>query len=1461
MGVLQQLPDDLRSPPSCYSYDALELLAELLRCDEASRGLLLDQASRVGSARRAAARDLFRSSTASSFISKTLPLFVLNNAGYVSAVPEVSFSATQLQLLIPREFAVYLVSTAAASIHLTQAAAADRYPGTISPDAVYTKLLEAGYWAGSRKVGSLSRIYIAELLHTKLYCRPATGWTGSDDTGDIGAWLPRTLSLLEQSHADVSSYPCLRPWIEMIPSGWASLHTDFTKLRSFQVATDSQAMLLPKAELAGRDSLLKALEVNASCSICTRDVSLISAGVIVRRYECIRSGAPETRAEKLAAKKVAQAAAADSLTMLQKLGAKAVGTAANDLVHGLGSISAAPLPAPEPAAQKRVSRAAVVGAGPDAASQSSSPLGCSCKYRLRVYWPVVGGLALVVKSGGHSGHTLGSADDATHLGVPPIVEEMIKDSESIPGGMTVNLCQRAVQAGNRQLSYRNRAAVRRLNMWRPQEPLRGLTANSSFSSPARARGLYSGLAVSLARPDDISGIATRVLSLHTEQAQEDADRTLCGQCNVDTRSEINIVHCSQCLSVYHATCAHGNTEPVGGVASVSLEQWICLQCSSENDAHDGTGNDADGENTTTQSVVGRSPGWLPQPDGESCPGSLLTRPQAEHLFRVFKPPVLQQAQGGPDSTHDASASVASHPIPSIFDFAGALTQLPHRVSCYAHPTDPRVSTLRGSMKRASRNGNTNADDTVQNVQQLSDAGWAVVRPSIASDTSSPDSVLLGLCVVIMSPDMRAFVASETARGAQHLRTRICDATFSIGNHNLQLFGVLAIDHETGIAVPVAWFIIGKPTDTDAIAWCLEKCDEAGIPPAFITMFDKDVKEFNATAKVAASRWHSQAGRAAHQAVVEALAPLAAAATPTHITLASSVLERTPGGSLYNKRMLPPKPSQLPDFLALGALTNEQGLALRGIFKQELFEYGPVLLGLAHIMHERLTTRNVPSSADTTYHSWHSAMRHLLPFNHFVRLEGSTRRFLDDYCLIFALLCMFHVKQALTRNVLMKKGTATIAQRKQIVAEFMDFVDIAPVEGWEPIFAKYKAKWEGIVSDSWWTYLSKEWLCDEWRRLLFSSERDSFSRMYIETTNGIELVWRVFKYDWLLRKRVASYATAFRLLFGLPREPNSAFLSLTGRVLFTLMQIRNGLTRPLVRRRVQAMIDRVAPLLLRVDAEPDYLRLDPANPCWGTISATSCQFASSRTDTLPLCDAGVADKSGAVYILTEEKVKVERGRDNAAAVAAAVLHIQSIASGTAAASRSAGARHTGTEGNAQHWDQPASSHEDYAGAILPAIADSESAARRRKFMKTLLDAANTMTGAASLRRPCDAAQLDFECFRSSGRSSGRSRQELERHGEIVLQYFKQDVFDGMEAFMLRRRALTVADRAGNNVPVSSTFLNGWPMVDCVDFPGGACSSPGLDRVPRVGIVYVVLLYAAVDVWLEECIRLFVRHESR
>jgi hypothetical protein len=75
-----------------------------------------------------------------------------------------------------------------------------------------------------------------------------------------------------------------------------------------------------------------------------------------------------------------------------------------------------------------------------------------------------------------------------------------------------------------------------------------------------------------------------------------------------------------------------------------------------------------------------------------------------------------------------------------------------------------------------------------------------------------------------------------------------------------------------------------------------------------------------------------------------------------------------------------------------------------------------------MLHERITTRTVAS--DPTFDDWHTAMRLLLPFGHCVRLYGATRSFLDDYCLVFGLLYIFHVKQALMKQIMSKRGTAT-----------------------------------------------------------------------------------------------------------------------------------------------------------------------------------------------------------------------------------------------------------------------------------------------------------------------------------------------------------------------------------------------------------------------------------------------------
>jgi hypothetical protein len=166
------------------------------------------------------------------------------------------------------------------------------------------------------------------MLKVKLFCRSATGWTGSDNSGDVGVWLPRSLSLLEHSHSLVSSDVRLRPWMSTLPSELSLVGADFAKRRAFQLATGPHALLLPKSELSGRDSLLKAMGVNAGSSIVRRDIYPVSTGILVTRYECIRSGKPESKPAKpsqvSAASTDAAKVAADSLSAA----ASARGTAA-----------------------------------------------------------------------------------------------------------------------------------------------------------------------------------------------------------------------------------------------------------------------------------------------------------------------------------------------------------------------------------------------------------------------------------------------------------------------------------------------------------------------------------------------------------------------------------------------------------------------------------------------------------------------------------------------------------------------------------------------------------------------------------------------------------------------------------------------------------------------------------------------------------------------------------------------------------------------------------------------------------------------------------------------------------------------------------------------------------------------------------------------------------------------------
>ena len=67
----------------------------------------------------------------------------------------------------------------------------------------------------------------------------------------------------------------------------------------------------------------------------------------------------------------------------------------------------------------------------------------------------------------------------------------------------------------------------------------------------------------------------------------------------------------------------------------------------------------------------------------------------------------------------------------------------------------------------------------------------------------------------------------------------------------------------------------------------------------------------------------------------------------------------------------------------------------------------------------IVVRTVHACQVETYDDWHNAMSPLLPFTHFVRLDGSHRTFLDDFCRVFCFPLHFSCKQGLDEEHICK----------------------------------------------------------------------------------------------------------------------------------------------------------------------------------------------------------------------------------------------------------------------------------------------------------------------------------------------------------------------------------------------------------------------------------------------------------
>lgn len=97
-----------------------------------------------------------------------------------------------------------------------------------------------------------------------------------------------------------------------------------------------------------------------------------------------------------------------------------------------------------------------------------------------------------------------------------------------------------------------------------------------------------------------------------------------------------------------------------------------------------------------------------------------------------------------------------------------------------------------------------------------------------------------------------------------------------------------------------------------------------------------------------------------------------------------------------------------------------------------------------------------------------------------------------------------------------------------------------------LFVAYEARWCGAFNaDAWFLYLKDNWLDAASCSLLLLSKRDRTPRLFMITTNTVELLWRVVKTSWLRGRNVQDFAFFLGKVLGYPGDVNKtreSFLS-------------------------------------------------------------------------------------------------------------------------------------------------------------------------------------------------------------------------------------------------------------------------------------------------------------------------------
>jgi len=310
---------------------------------------------------------------------------------------------------------------------------------------------------------------------------------------------------------------------------------------------------------------------------------------------------------------------------------------------------------------------------------------------------------------------------------------------------------------------------------------------------------------------------------------------------------------------------------------------------------------------------------------------------------------------------------------------------------------------------------------------------------------------------------------------------------------------------------------------------------------FVQMSDKDQPTFTALHNSCLALRASAEAVSAVASLRKTLHALAEGASADAIAAGKLLLAGVPGlnddNSVRSFSIVPPTPADL----GAAPLEPEDSAHFFPVFNRVVvLSYGTVLPGLARAVLDAFNAADARFGGSAHSGESNLAAARMLSVLYFFERDSDAADTVQRYYLHFALLCHFHMQQAIRRKL---HGRLKDMDLDAVISGIRAvIVDGASWDGFKERFGdrlndielKLDSS-EGSGRERFFVYFERFWLTARWHTACCGRFRGLLERFGLNTSNDVELLWNSLKNHWLHGQRLGSGAAMLARIIGAPGE--------------------------------------------------------------------------------------------------------------------------------------------------------------------------------------------------------------------------------------------------------------------------------------------------------------------------------------